>query len=426
MSNYKVEFTLKQHTPIIHFQSEQMGATLRATELKPKFDRFLKEYVFKNDFEQYKQFLVGYDKNKKQKDFEGKEAFNYKVNITCKIKIAEPIERDSLKDSNRKITIATFFANMGEDWKKNPKKIVWSENENIQVQIISFEKDLIKKIIEYFEEFIFTTNFGMRQSKGFGSFEVISSTSIDFKKYKEFLHFNNVKYKFVIDLKDSICKSMYLQKVSNSTEVFEQYRKLFEILNNFSKTYRSGINQQGYYFKSLMYKYAKEFLKVTWDKKYFKLIFLGDSHFKIKEQREKHNYPDILNYTNMPKEYLLRDLLGLSTSQKWSKEMTIEHKEFLNEIKRYKSPITFKIIKKSQDEYYIYLIVEPIAILNKSFQISNEKKDLKIKTPEHFDIYHYLKFCFDTNIDTVVNDKNHNLHKIIKKLYSQLNSGGIK
>ena len=45
-SKFKVEFTLRQHTPIIHFQSDQSGATLRATELKPKFDRFLKEYVF--------------------------------------------------------------------------------------------------------------------------------------------------------------------------------------------------------------------------------------------------------------------------------------------------------------------------------------------------------------------------------------------
>lgn len=33
---------LKQHTPIIHFQWEQKGATLRATELKPKLDLFLK------------------------------------------------------------------------------------------------------------------------------------------------------------------------------------------------------------------------------------------------------------------------------------------------------------------------------------------------------------------------------------------------
>ncbi|MFK5976154.1 MAG: hypothetical protein QM493_06565 [Sulfurovum sp.] len=49
MSKFKVNFTLKQHTPIIHFQSDQMGATLRATELKPKFDKFLIKYAFGGD-----------------------------------------------------------------------------------------------------------------------------------------------------------------------------------------------------------------------------------------------------------------------------------------------------------------------------------------------------------------------------------------
>ena len=46
MSKFKVEFQLKQHTPIIHFQADQNGATLRA--LKHKFehikDTFKREY----------------------------------------------------------------------------------------------------------------------------------------------------------------------------------------------------------------------------------------------------------------------------------------------------------------------------------------------------------------------------------------------
>ena len=38
---YKLEITLKQHTPLIHFQHDQVGATLRASEVKPKLDKFL-------------------------------------------------------------------------------------------------------------------------------------------------------------------------------------------------------------------------------------------------------------------------------------------------------------------------------------------------------------------------------------------------
>ncbi|MFW3342949.1 hypothetical protein [Aliarcobacter butzleri] len=450
MSNYKVEFTLKQHTPIIHFQSDQIGATLRASELKPKFDRFLKENVFKKTFEEYKTFLIGFDKAKNQtmKDFENKEAFDYKVNILCTGNTIEPIERQSLRRD--KVTnqflpatkkgkpvmsaIPTFFANMGDDWEKNPKQIVWSENDNIQIEIISFKTALIEKIIKYFEEFIFTVNFGMRQSKGFGSYEVISSSSPKFEKSKIFINFNNVKYKFTIDLNNPIFNSISSPNVVNPSNTFKKYGKLFEIISLFSKTYRSGINQQGYYFKSLMYKYATEFLQVTWDKKYLKSSFLGNSHQEILEQRKKYNNLDILNYANMPQEYMLRDLLGLSTSQEWLKYgMTIEHKKgkdgkILNDIKRYKSPITFKIIKKNDDVFDIYLIVEEIKILNKSFQISCNKsatsiKDIKIKTPEQFDIYHYLKFCFSSNIDAVVNDKNKPFHKIIKNIFNQLNIG---
>ncbi|MBK9152255.1 MAG: hypothetical protein IPM26_15270 [Saprospiraceae bacterium] len=38
---FQITFALRQHTPIIHFQHEQEGATLRATELKPKLDLFI-------------------------------------------------------------------------------------------------------------------------------------------------------------------------------------------------------------------------------------------------------------------------------------------------------------------------------------------------------------------------------------------------
>ncbi|MGB3465250.1 MAG: hypothetical protein WBA74_08270, partial [Cyclobacteriaceae bacterium] len=38
---HQLTFTLAQHTPLIHFQHDQQGATLRATEVKPKLDQYL-------------------------------------------------------------------------------------------------------------------------------------------------------------------------------------------------------------------------------------------------------------------------------------------------------------------------------------------------------------------------------------------------
>lgn len=52
---YKLPIKLKQHTPIIHFQHKQVGATLRATEVKPKLDRFLLEKLGEGNYENGRQ-----------------------------------------------------------------------------------------------------------------------------------------------------------------------------------------------------------------------------------------------------------------------------------------------------------------------------------------------------------------------------------
>ena len=39
----KLEFKLNPQSPLIHFQPDEAGATVRATELKPKLDKFLIE-----------------------------------------------------------------------------------------------------------------------------------------------------------------------------------------------------------------------------------------------------------------------------------------------------------------------------------------------------------------------------------------------
>ena len=60
---YKLEFELEQHTPIIHFQARDAGATLRASEVKPKLDKFVLTQIGKgfvndpkaNEEEYYKE-----------------------------------------------------------------------------------------------------------------------------------------------------------------------------------------------------------------------------------------------------------------------------------------------------------------------------------------------------------------------------------
>ena len=45
---------LKQHTPLIHFQHDQEGATLRASEVKPKLDKYILTQLGGGDYEKGK------------------------------------------------------------------------------------------------------------------------------------------------------------------------------------------------------------------------------------------------------------------------------------------------------------------------------------------------------------------------------------
>jgi len=155
MSKFTKEFKLKQHTPLIHFQSDQSGATLRATELKPKFDRFLKKYVFGKNIP--KEYKIAIDK----------DALNYKVKIYASQIKQEDIHKINPKNG-KKIPDPLFFGDMGEN--TNKKKFITAKETVIVFS--SFDEKLLNIIKDNFRKFIAYENFGMRQSKGFGSFYI--------------------------------------------------------------------------------------------------------------------------------------------------------------------------------------------------------------------------------------------------------------
>jgi hypothetical protein len=126
---------LIQHSPIIHFKPEDIP--IRATELKPAFDRFLIENV--GDFKKFR---------KDQKKF--KTLYKYKIEIYSINQKSDPIKKKTL-----------YFG----DTKKT--KFVCAD---VEVKFFSFDAKLIETIKKFFPEFISQYNFGMRKNKGFGSF----------------------------------------------------------------------------------------------------------------------------------------------------------------------------------------------------------------------------------------------------------------
>jgi hypothetical protein len=261
MSNFKLEFTLKQHTPIIHFQANQSGATLRATELKPKLDRFLIEQ-FKKDCIDYKNFLIS-----------GQEkALDYKIKIS-------PDMSDSIKIDSRN---SLYFGNMGDgedkEFKKNPN--------NIKVTIFTFNTKLKNYIEKYFEAFLANTNFGTRQSKGYGCFYIKDKT----------FDTSLIKHK--------------VYSFSSTEKNWEQDIKLFYSF------LRQGINlpkpKNPFYCKPAIFLYGKD-KSWEWDKKAIKAHFFAND---LASQQRKHNQDSPVNFSSSDKK-LLRDLFGLSTEESW-------------------------------------------------------------------------------------------------------------
>lgn len=373
---FKLEITLKQHTPLIHFQHDQDGATLRATEVKPKLDKFL----IKNKRTEIES-SIKLTKN-------GIEYLDYKIKIENHPKgheIEIPIR--SSDNKGNEINFPFVLANMGKtETQEGFKKFVYfkgpEEEYDLKISITCFETNLLRSIEENFNEFLFKTNFGNRQTKGFGSFLIAESDkNFDSKIYTSDFNFSI--------------------EVVNQTTNIARIKKIFEQLDLFWKALRGGINESygsGFYFKSLIFMYAFYKMNTKWDKRKVKEKFYNSKHTT---QSTKHGNPDILELPLRPaiiKERMIKDLLGLSVNEKWEAEYNNSLKKvhlmnatvdintnviapFLefnqnnnhDQIDRLMSPITIKPIYMGDNIFKVFLFPNdlPSEISGTSFLFSN-------------------------------------------------------
>ncbi|MCB9266438.1 MAG: hypothetical protein H6558_15520 [Lewinellaceae bacterium] len=82
---FKTTIAIQQHTPIIHFQHDQDGATLRATEVKPKLDKFI-----------YSRFKLLFPGEKEL--HKSVELFNpeNRANSSYKLRISNPYQAEKI------------------------------------------------------------------------------------------------------------------------------------------------------------------------------------------------------------------------------------------------------------------------------------------------------------------------------------------
>jgi len=352
----KLTIQLKQHTPIIHFQHEQAGATLRATEVKPKLDRFILEKLGAGDYEKgrldakEKGWLIDKEKG----------ALDYKMRISP---IGRMINEKMQPNQNDKglwstLSYPTFFANMG---KENKSELVnFIKYDNVNLSLIFKDYELQKQVTQQLNNFFLNSNFGTRQSKGFGSFYISDCDS----NYKE------------------IAQIQYL-----SIDRQRQVKDVFEVINYYHQRLKSGVNfcnkktKDAHYKKAFLFKYiqTKE-AAYNWDKKWLKEEF-----FPLENDKTEKRFA--------------RAFLGLSYDYKFGTRQNPCYKDGVlpsrridvsintdnNDIQRIKSPILYKPIQY-KNEWRIYIVINKKIyeqpILNKRFDFSDGNKTKSLSTPE--------------------------------------------
>ena len=344
MCSYKKTFKLRQNTPLWHSQHMQDGATLRASEVKPKLDQFLIANC--PDIQLNEKWFVGEDR----------KALDYKLRI---------YSEGRMQKVEGKLPL--FFGNMGSSKKPDEllvsgKEAVFSEeNDGLCLEFFCLHSELLTHISDHLNEFFLIHNFGTRQSKGYGSFSVVKEAEDGFEDRGDLLGVYQVG-----DGVELYLRSFFVVDVQGSKKPFGQ---LFEAIETFSKSIRSGINDcknlcfkgtycefrrfskdldvnlcksrdrcehkkkcSVFYSKSFLYYYVTNRHGEDWDKRKLKRLFINGE--KVEDLK------------------LWRDMLGLAENTKLNKGILI--KDGGSDFRRFKSPIFIKPVKMGH-QYIVYV-----------------------------------------------------------------------
>jgi len=390
---------LIQHTPLLHFQGKPenglKGISLRASEVKPKLDRFL-----------INQILV--DNEVKLNDINESKIKKYRINYVNLLK-GETTANSLALDYKLRVINVDPAKTLGATGIKviTEKDKTGIENNATAIRIFTHNLELRKLIEKHIDGFFAVHNFGTRPNKGWGSYTTSITTP---EKMKELVK----KYAHAAFVKTDIFQ---FDPVNGS--IIEQIRIDHQRL-------KSGVNHGSFkyliasgYEKSALYQYF-DTKNIAWEKRKIKEEITGGYYF---------NYP-LYSKTgktepgkqNSHKGKFIRALLGLPEHYEfqidWNGEAdkrkkykvridAKQNQEKSKEVKRFKSPITFKpynniifiIAEVMPDEIFNAEFVFELGTKSKGFDNkdrddNNYKEILKpsINTPSHseFNLVEFL------------------------------------
>lgn len=411
----KIVVKLGQDTPMWHFQGAFDDCCLRATEVKPKLDRFLLAKLDNGELSVDDCALTSRDDAPSTWwANEDKTALNYKMRISAESRrIIESQVPDLDRRTRRQKTdrngmpvfknlYPIYFARVGANETGDMELVMMR---GIKVELMVSDDKLAECIGPIIPAFFASHSFGARQDKGFGCFRVSGAGSTG--------KLSGASYYFIVP-------------ACNNSE--DKYQSLFQHINYFHKVIRSGVNERGCYVKSMMYHYAKD-KGDDWDKPVIRTAFnfrnvlyrfiCGDVHIdelydmdrrkvtnrdgSIKPVRNSLSDEYERNRELMGKKNLYRDALGLSTSQDWisygNKVKTSLHGNENEEV-RFKSPVDYRPVPTTDGGFIVYIIIHelPDELRQARFDISCDKSRERLegmKISDAISISDYFEFIYD-------------------------------
>lgn len=365
----KLQVQLEAQSPMIHFQHDQAGATLRASEVKPKLDRFL---LNKMEQETGKRMEALKKDNDYAMMFTDKEhdALNYRVNFEVPGN-AYRVEAGTFKPESYSI----YFGNGGVHDEKEKKKAVFT---NPVMTIMCFNRMLRDYIEKYLAEFFAVINFGTMQDKGFGSFmpkdclqKSGELTPEETKKFAEMLK---------KAAGSDHCYSMSFTRVPEEAAAKNTWcTKVFKQIKDFYGIMKSGQNlghNSGGYSRSYLFQYMHGTdnegnagdLSIDNEKAWLKqkgIVPIVEKNGKSDRVDKNPRY--------------VRALLGVGANMSFLKQdgkrlkIKINHKKGDGEaIERMDSPIKFKIIR---NKVFITAEEVPEEIYGRTFEFQNKERN---------------------------------------------------
>lgn len=368
MNDWQKEYKLVQHTPLIHFQHSEPHACLRATEVKPKLDRFLIEQLEKDDRfgdGRWKKWFVGDG---------SQQSFDYMMRITPnseQVERTQSIERAIARAEHRPPNASfheihkNYFGNMAsgnniQDTIRETFKESLFYKDGLTLTIRCFIPELLTFIDEHIRGFFMMHNFGTRQRKGFGSFTVDINTQPNAPKG--------------FDLVGKYCPNAYYCKLDGNVNA----DALLDAVWVISAFLRSGFNRgEGNYVRGFVFRYfQREKNPLANDKAFVKQKVLRNVYDEATRGEHLHPYGNNVRYR------YVRGLLGTNENSRFCRDPRGETREDLTVhniyihsaegVERFPSPLLFKPIGK-----FVFILPQkmPDEIFGSEFYILKKKQE---------------------------------------------------